>query len=66
MAVFQRIMDDFIDAESRTDTFGYSDDITICGYDQVHHDNNLKKFLSGAEKKNLTYKESNARFQLAC
>ena len=55
-------MDDFIRNESLSDTFAYLNDITICGDDQAHHDENLEKFLAAAKRKNLTYNEGKCTF----
>ena len=57
VAAFQRIMNDFIANEGLNDTFAYLDDVTICGRDQIHHDENLKRFLDAAKRKNLVYNE---------
>ena len=62
VAAFQKIIDDFIWDESLSDTFAYLDDITICGHDQAHHDENLEKFLAAAKGKNLTYNEGICTF----
>ncbi|CAB4017251.1 Retrovirus-related Pol poly from transposon [Paramuricea clavata] len=55
-------MDNFISEESLDDTFTYLDNITICGYDQVHHDRNLENFLKAAEKRNLTFNQDKCTF----
>jgi len=62
VAAFQRIMNDFITEEGLQDTFAYLDDVTICGKDQVHHDQNLERFMKAAKRKNLVYNEKKCTF----
>lgn len=54
VACFQRTIDAIIEMEQLKDTFPYLDDVTIGGSDQLHHDENLEKFLATAKKYNLT------------
>ena len=61
-AAFQRSMDNFISEESLEDTFAYLDNVTICGYDQVHHDRNLENFLEAAKRRNLTFNQDKCTF----
>uniref|UniRef100_UPI00358E16DD uncharacterized protein isoform X1 n=1 Tax=Myxine glutinosa TaxID=7769 RepID=UPI00358E16DD len=49
VACFQRAMDDLVAREHLTDVFVYLDNFTVCGYDQGHHDANLKRFLEVAQ-----------------
>ena len=39
------------------DTIAYLDNITFCGRDQLHHDENLRKFMKAAKKRNLVFDE---------
>ena len=41
VATFQWIINDFITSKGLLDTFAYLDNVTICGKNQAHHDNNL-------------------------
>ena len=61
-AAFQRAMDNFISEEALKDTFAYLDNITICGRDQAHHDENLSKFMKAAKKRNLVFNEGKCVF----
>ena len=63
-AAFQRSMDTFISEEALEDTFAYLDNITICGYNQEHHDKNLELFMKAARKRNLTFNESKCVFSV--
>ena len=62
VAAFQRIMNDFINDEGLRDTLAYLDDVTVCGKDQTHHDENLKRFLNAAKQKNLVHNEQKCVF----
>ena len=62
VAIFQREMDKLIKDNALDATFAYLDNITICGKDQAHHDENLRRFMEVAEKMNLTYNESKCEF----
>ena len=62
VALFQREMDNFVKVNSLDAVFPYLDNVTICGRDQQHHDDNLKKFREAALKINLTYNESKCVF----
>ena len=55
---FQRIIDDIIEKHGCKGTYAYLDNITVCGKTQQEHDENLKQFLSTAEKCNLTFNDS--------
>ena len=61
-AAFQRTMDNFISEEALKDTFAYLDNITICGWDQAHHDENLSKFMEAAKRRNLVFNEGKCVF----
>ena len=61
-AAFQRTMDNFISEEALKDTFAYLDNITICGRDQAHHDENLSKFMEAAKRRNLVFNEGKCVF----
>ena len=54
VACFQRVLDDLIRENDLKDTYGYVDDVTICGRTQAEHDFNLKRFLDAAKRSNLT------------
>ena len=54
VACFQRIMDNLVKEEKLNGVFPYLDDITICGEDQVEHDENLKSFVAADSKRGLT------------
>ena len=54
-AAFQRIIDNIIETEKLEATFGYVDNVTICGHDQNDHDANLQRFFSSAEKYGMTF-----------
>uniref|UniRef100_UPI00358E67D9 uncharacterized protein n=1 Tax=Myxine glutinosa TaxID=7769 RepID=UPI00358E67D9 len=64
VACFQRAMDDLVAKENLTDVFVYLDNLTVCGYDQEHHDANLKRFLKVARKYRLTMNAANDRASL--
>ena len=61
-AAFQRTMDNFISEENLEDIFAYLDNITICGRDQAHHDENLEKFMEAAKRRNLVFNEGKCVF----
>uniref|UniRef100_UPI00358F56FA uncharacterized protein n=1 Tax=Myxine glutinosa TaxID=7769 RepID=UPI00358F56FA len=61
---FQRAMDDLIARENLTDVFVYLDNLTVCGYDQGHHDTNLKHFLEVAQRYRLTMNEAKCQYSL--
>ena len=61
-AAFQRTMDNLISEEALKDTFAYLDNITICGRDQAHHDENLGRFMEAAKKRNLVFNEGKCVF----
>jgi transposase InsO family protein len=54
VACFQRAIDEIIHLEKLEGTFAYVDNITVCGRDQLEHDENLQKFYSAVEKYHLT------------
>ena len=62
VACFQRQMDSFVEENSLNGTFPYLDNITICGRNQIEHDNNLERFLHAAKGINLTYNEDKCEF----
>ena len=62
VAVFQRQMDSFVEENSLSGTFPYLDNITICGRNEIEHDENLKRFLQAAKDINLTYNEEKCEF----
>lgn len=62
VALFQREMDRFVQVNSLDGVIPYMDNVTICGKDQMHHDQNLDKFMEAARKYNLTYNESKCEF----
>uniref|UniRef100_UPI00358E1065 uncharacterized protein n=1 Tax=Myxine glutinosa TaxID=7769 RepID=UPI00358E1065 len=64
VACFQRAMDDLVAKENLTDVFVYLDNLTVCGYDQEHHDDNLKRFLEVARKYRLTMNAAKCRYSL--
>ena len=64
VAAFQRIMNDLINDKGLRDTFAYLDDVTVCGKDQTHHDENLKRFLNAEKQKNLVYNEQKCLFSI--
>ena len=55
-------MDNFISEEALKDTFAYLDNITICGRDQAHHDENHSKFMEAAKGRNLVFNEGKCVF----
>jgi hypothetical protein len=55
-------MDNFISEENLEDIFAYLDNITICGRDQAHHDENLEKFIEAAKRRNLVFNEGKCVF----
>ena len=61
-AEFQRAMDNFISEGALKDTFVYLDNITICGRDQIHHDENFSKFMEAAKRRNLVFNEGKCVF----
>ena len=61
-AAFQRTMDNFISEEALKDTFAYLDNITICGRDQAHHDENLERFMEASKRRNLVFNEGKCVF----
>ena len=54
VSCFQRIRDKLIQNEGLSDTFTYLG-VFICGDTQTEHDENLDKFITAAERWNLTY-----------
>ena len=54
VSCFQKVMDEFINTNSLSDTYCYLDDITICGKTKEEHDNNVEKFMKAAKCSNLT------------
>ncbi|XP_046862179.1 uncharacterized protein LOC124455579 [Xenia sp. Carnegie-2017] len=58
VAVFQRAMDKFVEEEGLNDTFPYLDNITVAGYDQFGHDENVRKFREAVKRRNLTLNEN--------
>ena len=62
VALFQREMDRFVETNSLDGVIPYMDNVTICGRDQSHHDQNLNKFVEAAKKYNLTYNKSKCTF----
>ncbi|XP_046841983.1 uncharacterized protein LOC124436099 [Xenia sp. Carnegie-2017] len=58
VAVFQRAMDKFVEEEGLKDTFAYLDNITVAGYDQFGHDENVRKFREAVKRRNLTLNEN--------
>ena len=62
VACFQRAMDKFISDNELDATYAYLDNITICGKNQAHHDENLQKFMKAAKKANLTFNEDKCEF----
>jgi hypothetical protein len=55
-------MDNLISEENLEDIFAYLDNITICGRDQAHHDENLEKFMEAANRRNLVFNEGKCVF----
>jgi hypothetical protein len=55
-------MDNFISEENLEDIFAHLDNITICGRDQAHHDENLEKFMEAAKRRNLVFNEGKCVF----
>ena len=62
VAIFQRAMDSFIEANSLNATYAYLDNIYICGKNQEEHDINLQRFKVAAQNINLTYNEAKCKF----
>ena len=62
VACFPRKIDDFIQSNKLSDTFGSLDNVTIGGYSQEHHDENLENFLTAANEHQLTFKITNYVF----
>ena len=54
VACFQRLMNQFIDKYSLSDTFAYLDNITVGGRTQEEHDTNVKRFLEMIHELGLT------------
>ena len=55
VAIFQRLMDNFVKDNDLDGVYIYIDNITIGGTTQEEHDRNLSKFLRAAEDQNLTF-----------
>ncbi|KAG5874601.1 hypothetical protein JTB14_032998 [Gonioctena quinquepunctata] len=51
---FQRRIYDIIEWENLISTYAYLDDVTICGRNQVDHNDNLKKIIVIIDKYHLT------------
>ncbi|GFU60020.1 retrovirus-related Pol polyprotein from transposon opus [Trichonephila clavipes] len=62
VASFQRVIDKIIEDEGLTPTYPFIDDVTVCGKDQKEHDDNLEKFMTVAEKYNLTLNEDKCTY----
>ena len=62
VACFQRIMDSLIKEEGLVGTYAYLDDVTVCGMTQEEHDDNLKKFVEAAKRRNVSYNENKCTF----
>ena len=54
VSCFRRIIDKLIQNEGLSDTFTYLDNVFICRHTQTEHDENLDKFITAAERWNLT------------
>ena len=63
VACFQRSMDNFIFEEELDDTFGFMDNVTICGMNENEHDENLEKFNEAAKRQNLTFNKDKCTFR---
>ena len=57
VAAFQRVMDQIVEENHLEGVYVYIDNITVAGKTQEQHDENLRKFLEVAKKKNLTFNE---------
>ena len=66
VAVFQRAITNFIEEEKLSDTFPYLDNITIAGNSKEDHDEKVNKFLSAAERRNLTLNTSKSIIDTKC
>ena len=62
VAIFQRKMDDLVEANNLQATFPYLDNITISGRNQEEHDYNLQRFMKAAEEQNLKFNKSKCTF----
>ena len=63
VACFQRSMENFIFEEEIDDTFGFMDNVTICGMNENEHDENLEKFNEAAKRRNLTFNKDKCTFR---
>lgn len=59
---FQRTIDWVIRKEELKGTYAYLDDITVCGQNQEEHDENLRRFMSAAQKYGLTLNKEKSKF----
>ena len=62
VSIFQRNMDNFIDANHLTETDAYLDDILIGGFTKEQHDKNLDAFLSAAAAARMTFNKEKCQF----
>ena len=61
-AVFQRVMDDFIQMNDLKKTYAYIDDITVCGKTQSEHDENVARFMEAVNRYKLTLNEAKCKW----
>ncbi|GFX32208.1 retrovirus-related Pol polyprotein from transposon opus [Trichonephila clavipes] len=62
VACFQRVIDKIIEDEGLTFTYPFIDDVIVCGKNQKEHDDNLEKFMTVANKYNLTLNEDKCTY----
>lgn len=65
VANFQRVIHKIITNERLQGTYAYIDNVTVCGYDRTDHNHNLKRFLAGVEKYNLTFNNEKCSYWLS-
>ena len=62
VAVFQRVMQRFIETYQLQGTFAYIDDVIVCGNDQEEHDRNLEKLMNAMKDQGFTINEEKCEF----
>ena len=64
VAIFQRVLDNFIKRFNLKNTYAYIDDIIIGGATQAEHDLNLDAFMSAAAQFGMTINKEKCRFSV--
>jgi len=65
VAIFQRVMDNFISKFNLQNTYAYIDDVIIGGSTQAEHDLNLRAFMSAATQFGITINKEKCLFSVS-